>query len=156
MKFDHFHRLTGAFLLSGSTFSALSLTPMEGCNRIPLRFCYLSLLTNLIIGSSQVTGNIFVQTDMINDHAYTGNTHDLALKHIFHLACWSLPIQADDIVLDQHRDIPGTIQLASSLQLFDALIDGVQEGIFSNQEVPYIDDTGHLQQRFLEFFALCC
>jgi hypothetical protein len=42
MMFDYFHHLTGAFLLSGSTFSALNLTPIDLVG--PGRFCVVGVL----------------------------------------------------------------------------------------------------------------
>src|SRR5437879_8599613 len=45
MKFNDVHHLTGAFLLSGSTFSALNLTPMEAIPSAPLPPLRLSLST---------------------------------------------------------------------------------------------------------------
>ena len=98
--------------------------------------------------------NVLVQPDMVDYNTHARNAKNLPLEHILHLGSRGITVQAHDIVLNQYPDIPRPFELAGRPQLFDTVIDRVQEIIFGHEETLYINHAGHAAQSFLEFLAL--
>ena len=91
---------------------------------------------------------------MVDDDTHAGDTDNLSFEHVLHLAGGGFAVEADNVVLDEYRDIFGSLEFALGPELFNAGVDGVQEGVFGDEEVSDVNDAGHLQEVFLKRLLL--
>src|SRR5690242_16420169 len=118
--------------------------------------CLITLLNaGYPIGSPpQIARNIFIQTNMIDYYTSARDAGNLPLQQGFHLRIRDLTIEADNIILNQHRKIFCTLEFTRYFQAFDVSIDSIQKLIFSDKEVHDIEYTRHLTQGSFNFLLL--
>src|SRR5216683_2089026 len=105
-------------------------------------------------GPAEVTGNIFIQPNVVDHHAGTGNARNFALQEILHRRVRDNAIQAHNTVFHQHREVGCAFQFAVGLQAIDYRVHRVQQIVFGHQEVHHIEYAWDLAHRLFDFLLL--
>src|SRR5437773_1438137 len=112
--------------------------------------------SNLFISRlTQITRNILIQANVINNNTHTRNTDQLTLQSILHLRTRNIPIDMQDIIFNQQRDILCPTQLALCLHILETLIAKIQNLILSHDKILDTDNSINCSYSLIDLLALC-